>query len=190
MSDRSLETLGGRLAEQAGWLLLLLAHLAGRRVRQRVATEDLVQEVFLRAVIAAEHVPPADLGPPALRRFLTVLARRAVLDLARALRTARRDGREVRLVHADASASGVRADDLALSASGPATAAAMAEARSRTQRAFESLSPTYRRVIGLRQLQGLSAAETGRRMGRSAAAVHSLYRRALTAWSDAARADG
>jgi len=37
-------------------------------------------------------------------------------------------------------------------------------------------------VIGLRQFEGLSAAAAGRRMGRSEAAVHSLYRRALLAW--------
>jgi DNA-directed RNA polymerase specialized sigma24 family protein len=42
-------------------------------------------------------------------------------------------------------------------------------------------------VIGLRQLEGLTAAEAGLRLGRSEVAVHSLYRRALEAWERAAR---
>ena len=52
--------------------------------------------------------------------------------------------------------------------------------------AYHALAPDHRRVLGLRQFEGLSAAETGARMGRSEAAVHSLYRRALVAWEAAA----
>jgi DNA-directed RNA polymerase specialized sigma24 family protein len=43
-------------------------------------------------------------------------------------------------------------------------------------------------VIGLRQFEGLTAAQAGARMGRSEAAVHSLYRRALESWESAASA--
>ena len=43
-------------------------------------------------------------------------------------------------------------------------------------------TPDHRRVIGLRQFEGLSAAEVGQRLGRSESAVHSLYRRGLEAW--------
>lgn len=42
-----------------------------------------------------------------------------------------------------------------------------------------------RRMLGLRRFEGLSAAETAARMGRSEAAVHSLFRRALGAWEAA-----
>ena len=49
-------------------------------------------------------------------------------------------------------------------------------------RSFLALPPEHRRVLGLRQFEGLSAEEAAARMGRSAAAVHSLYRRALQAW--------
>ena len=55
------------------------------------------------------------------------------------------------------------------------------------ERAFLELDPEHRRVIGARQFEGLSAAETARRMARSETAVHSLYRRALLAWEDATR---
>jgi DNA-directed RNA polymerase specialized sigma24 family protein len=51
-------------------------------------------------------------------------------------------------------------------------------------RAFLRLTPEHRRVIGLRQLEGLPAAQAARRLGRSETAVHSLFRRALQAWSE------
>ena len=50
-----------------------------------------------------------------------------------------------------------------------------------------ALSAEHRRVLGLRQFEGLSAEQAARRMGRSATAVHSLYRRALLAWEQALR---
>ena len=55
---------------------------------------------------------------------------------------------------------------------------------------FDALPPEHRRVIGLRQFEGLSARDTARRMGRTEAAVHSLYRRALLAWNPEGLEDG
>ena len=69
---------------------------------------------------------------------------------------------------------------------GPATHLAGAEAGDRLADAFARLSAEHRRVIGLRQLEGLSAAGAAARMGRSEGAVHSLYRRALAAWEEEA----
>ena len=50
--------------------------------------------------------------------------------------------------------------------------------------AFLRLLPEHRRVLGLRQFEGLDARSTAQRMGRSETAVHSLYRRALAAWAE------
>ena len=58
----------------------------------------------------------------------------------------------------------------------------------RVTRAFESLSPAHRRVLGLRQFEGLSAREAAARTGSTEKAVHSLYRRALEAWERALEA--
>lgn len=174
---------GARLAAEEGRLRLLVVHLAGRAVRARVPAEDLVQEVFLRAVTAPGGLPPREPGEQALRRFLARLARNAVVDAARAIRAARRDGRTEPLARSDWSRAGT--SRLADRAPGPSTHAQGRELAEALASAFEGLSPEHRRVLGLRQLEGLSAAEAARRMGRSETAVHSLYRRALAAWQGA-----
>ena len=177
---------GERLTAEEPWLRLLLVHMAGRRVRRRVEIDDLVQEVYLRAVTAPGGLPDSAEGPTALRRFLARLARHTVIDIVRALRARKRDGREARLVRSDWSVTGVDAGALPAPGPGPGTRAVAAETEAALLEAFERLSPEHRRVIGLRQLEGLSAREAATRLGRSETAVHSLYRRALAAWSDAA----
>ncbi len=174
---------GERLAAQERRLRLCLAHLAGRAVRARVELDDLVQEVFLRTLASARGLPAAEAGEGALWRLLALLARQTVIDAARALRAARRDGREERLTHSDWSRAGAGRTPAA-SAPGPHTAAAGRETSRAMARAFLTLTPEHQRVLGLRQFEGLSAEDTGRRMGRSASAVHSLYRRALEAWQE------
>jgi len=175
---------GARLAAHGARLRLLLAHLAGRAVRARVDVEDLLQEVYLRAWTDRAALP-ADQA--ALGRFLARVARNVVVDVARALRTAKREGFAAPLLRSAWSRTGL---EPAAPAPGPPTAAGRAEEAALLQRAFDALSPEHQRVLRLRQLEGLSARETARRMGRSEAAVHSLYRRALDAWSEAGAVSG
>ena len=179
------ETLGERLGTQGPHLQLLLAHLAGRAILARVDVEDLVQEVFLRALSTTSEVPPTEPGEASLRRFLGRIGRNVVVDVARALRTRKRDGSVVALVRSDWSRAGVRESQVGAGAAGPSTVAVGREAERRLLEAWRGLSPDHRRVLGLRQFEGLSAAATARRMGRSEDAVHSLYRRALLAWEEA-----
>lgn len=179
---------GARLGAHERRLRLLLGHLAGRAVRARFDVDDLLQEVWVRALARPELVPPTRADDPedaALGRWLTRLARNAVVDAARAIRAAKRDGTEVALVRSDGSRSGPRASALAARTAGPPTRLGSEEELQRIQSAFEGLSPEHRRVIGLRQFEGLSARDTATRMGRSETAVHSLYRRALAAWEEA-----
>lgn len=177
---------GDRLSEQSRWLHLLLVHMTSRRVRARVEIEDLVQEVFLRSLAAPKGMPSEAEGEGALRRFLTRLARNTVFDILRAMRAQKRSGAEVPLARSDWSVAGIQPEIIAARGPGPSTQAIREEEHLGLIRAFESLASEHCRVIGLRQFEGLSAAEAGRRMGRSEAAVHSLYRRALRAWSEAA----
>lgn len=183
MVDSEADDPGRRLSSLANWLKLLIHHLASQRVRSRVETEDLVQEVFLRALAHQGGLPPRSDGEQALRRWLVRIARNCVIDVLRCLRSSKRSCTEVPLVRADWSASGMHASQIGSPLPGPATAAADQELQDRLLAGFHALSAEHRRVIGLRQFEGLSAAETGQRMGRSEAAIHSLYRRALSAWA-------
>lgn len=179
---------GDRLAAESGRLRLHLLHLAGRAVLARVEVEDLLQELFLRAVAAPGGLPPP--GPSGqeveLRRFLARLARNTVVDAVRAIRAAKRDGKEEPLRRSDWSrVAGRDASALLAAGAGPATRAQGGESAERLARAFAALPADHRRVIGLRQFEGLTAAQAAPRLGRSEAAVHSLYRRALEAWEAA-----
>ncbi len=172
------------MSSQGRRLRLLIEYLAGGAVRRRVEAEDLVQEVYLRALSTRpEDVPAEEPGDAALGRWLNTIARHVVIDAARAARAAKRDGNEERLARSTWSRFGA----LPAAGPGPATQVVLAEDEGRLIDAYRSLSPDHRRVLGLRQFEGLSAAEAGRRMGRSEVAVHSLFRRALEAWEDAAQ---
>jgi RNA polymerase sigma-70 factor (ECF subfamily) len=179
LDPSSLGDHGTRLAGCAGRLQLLCTHLAGSAVRSRVEIEDLVQEVYLRALADPSAWPTDD---SALFRYLSTIARHVVIDVVRAARAAKRDGREEALDRSTWSRAGHTPP---AATPGPRTRAAGSEASRKLAHAFLALSPEHRRVIGLRQFEGLSARETAARMGRGETAVHSLYRRALAVWESA-----
>ncbi len=175
---------GARLTRHASHLALAYRHLASAGLRARYDAEDAVQEVFVRALRDPAGWPVRgadDGGDAALRRYLHALLRHVVIDLARRVRAARRDGRPLPLARSSV-AHGPRASGLPSLGPGPATQLSAAEDEERLLAAFDALSAEHRRVIGLRRLEGLSAAEAAERMRRSESAIHSLYRRALLAW--------
>lgn len=175
---------GERLMAVEPRLRLLFTHLAGPAVRARVGIDDLVQETYLRALRTAA-LPAADAE---LYRYLLTVARHCVVDAVRVIRAQKRAGREVALVHSDWSVYGIKVSDVCAETLGPLSRVVQVEETARLHAAFESLEADHRRVIGLRQFEGLSAKEAGQRMGRSETAVHSLFRRALQAWELAGRA--
>ena len=162
---------------------LLLSFLAGRAVRSRIELDDLVQEVYLRALTARSGLPPVEENESSLWRFLIRLARNSVIDAARSIRAAKRDGNTLPLAHSAWSRIGPRASQILSTTAGPVTRLTCAETSRALRERFEALTAEHRRVIGLRQFEGLSAREAAERMGRSETAVHSLYRRALAAWA-------
>ncbi len=174
------------LAAHAPRLRLALRALAGRAVRARIELDDLLQEVFVRALAG----PPLPDDDAALGRLLVRIARHVVIDVARAARASKRSaGRAVPLVRSDWSHAGLRESQLLGASAGPATRVVAAETERRWLDAFDALDADHRRVITLRQIEGLSARDAAQRMGRTESAVHSLYRRALEAWSRELKGD-
>jgi len=179
--------IGNRLSAHDQRLRLLLCHLAGRAVRSRIEIDDLLQEVFLRAITSAESLPAPEAGEAPLWRYLARLARNTVIDAARSIRALKRSGSTIALARSDWSRAGPTASQILAQTAGPSTRLIAGETSRLLLAEFQALAPEHRRVIGLRQFEGLSARETAARMGRSETAVHSLYRRALAAWQESSR---
>lgn len=178
--------LAAELSQLSGRLELLVAHLAGAALRRRIGVEDLAQDVLVR-LLDAESA--RGLRGEELWRYARSVARSVVVDAARRLRHApRRSSSIAGAATTEGSTAPSIASARAASGPGPGTLAGGREEHARLVAAFDGLDPEHRRVIGLRRFEGLTAAEAGARMGRSEAAVHSLFRRALAAWADASGA--
>ncbi len=171
------------IAEIAGRLDLLVAHLASPALLRRVGRDDLVSDIVIRLI---ESDSARDLRADDLWRFARTVARNTIVDAARKARHMPRRMASM-LGPGDSSSTLSMLSGRAANSAGPSSIAAGREASQDLLRSFMDLPPEHRRVIGLRRFEGLSAEEAGARMGRSAAAVHSLFRRALEAWSKAGR---
>jgi RNA polymerase sigma-70 factor (ECF subfamily) len=167
-----------------GRIRLYVRGRLGRGLASRLDVDDLVQETYLRAFRDLDAFQPA--GEGSFYRWLTALARHAVVDAARALRRRKRSAPVESLDLGEWSSLGPRAREIAAKTFGPATGAALAEAQRRMEEALLTLSPAHRRVLTLRQFEGRAAREVAGLLGSTEQAVHALYRRALAAWADAA----
>ena len=150
----------------------------GQRLRQRLESQDVMQQVYLDVL---RHIGEfEDRGRDSFFAWLRQIALNRICDAdRRAFRTAKR-GAEVRAADVGGNASMTRLID-ALNATGttPSGVADQAERVRRLHDALERLSPDQRRVIELRYLEQLSVAEAAARMERSERAVRSLCVRAL-----------
>jgi RNA polymerase sigma-70 factor (ECF subfamily) len=123
--------------------------------------EDLVAEVFLRAMVALDRYQ--DRGVPFVA-FLFRVARNAAVDRSRRTRP---DMSMDELTHHPESAQNVEAQAVR-SLEQAALVAAMSK-----------LKTDYREVLLLRFVEGYGAADVGRMTGRSEGAVRTLQHRAL-----------
>ncbi len=151
----------------------------GRRLRVKLDVEDLLQEVSLEACRAIGKFRGSTEG-----EFLCWL--RKILDsiLLNQVRyyfcTQRRDLSLERRIGGDVEDSS-RWQERGLVAphTSPTQRAAKREATSRLAAAIDTLPATYREVIVLRHLDGLSFPEVARRMGRTEDSVKNMWVRAL-----------
>jgi len=133
------------------------------RVREVEEAEDVTSEVFFRALRAMPRYQPRQ---PFLA-WLYRIARNAVIDRARAERP--RVSFEDALAHPDAGEHIVDPDAAVLAT----------DRRSRLRAALGNLTEEQQEVVILRFVEGLSADEVGKIMGKRAGTVRGLQFRAL-----------
>ncbi len=150
----------------------------GERVRMRLESQDVMQQVYLDALASIDQF--VERGDDAFFRWLRRIAVNRICDAGRrAFQTAKR-GKEVRAadVPLDASIEHLF-DELAGSLTSPSGAADRADRIRLLRQALDQLGDDQHEVIRLRYLCQLSVAETAAKMDRSERAVRSLCVRAL-----------
>jgi len=135
------------------------------RVREVEEAEDVTSEVFFRALRAMPRYEPRQ---PFLA-WLYRIARNAVIDRARAARP--RVSFEDALAHPDAGDHVVDPDARILAT----------DRRARLKTALGTLTAEQQEVVILRFVEGLSAEEVGKIMGKRPGTVRGLQFRALQA---------
>ncbi len=133
------------------------------RIREVEEAEDVTSEVFFRALRAMPRYEPRQ---PFLA-WLYRIARNAIIDRARAERP--RVSFEDALAHPDAGEHIVDPDAAILAT----------DRRSRLRTALGNLTEEQQEVVILRFVEGLSAEEVGKIMGKRAGTVRGLQFRAL-----------
>jgi RNA polymerase sigma-70 factor (ECF subfamily) len=171
-------TLGRLLDSYRNYLRLMAGTQMGPALKARVDPSDLVQEALLEAHRDFAHFGGG--SEPELLAWLRRILARNLVDQARRHQAQARDYSRQESLEALMEQSG---SDLlqALAARGPSPSS---QASRREQGvlladALERLSPDYREVIVLRNLQHLPFEEVAQRMGRKPGAVRMLWARAL-----------
>jgi len=170
----------GRLLElYRGYLRLLLRLQIGRRLRSKVDDSDLIQETFLEAHRQFERFRGQSEGE-LVNWLREILATRLAAVIRHYFKTQRRDLRlEQELARAfDASSQGM-IKNLIAPKSSPSDAAVRREQSVLLADALEKLPETYREVIILVHLEGLSFPDVATKMGKTLDSVKNLWARAL-----------
>jgi RNA polymerase sigma-70 factor (ECF subfamily) len=121
-------------------------------------------------------------GTDSAYRWLVTIARNRVIDLVRMKRAMKRGGEGGRNVLQDAAFGDdsvvAMLAELAVYQRTPSRSAVAHELLGAIEAAVERLPGTYREVIRLRYLEGLSIEQTSQRTGRSPGAIKQLCHRA------------
>jgi RNA polymerase sigma-70 factor (ECF subfamily) len=166
------------LEAHAQRLLASIRGELGERLRQRLESQDVMQQVYMDALRDIDQF--VDRGQDSFFAWLRRIALNRICDADRkAFQTVKRGG-EVRVsdLAADKSLDPLF-DALAGSVSTPSRAAGRSEQARLLWKALAGLSDDQRQVIELRYLSQLNVAETAAKMDRSERAVRSLCVRAL-----------
>ena len=170
--------LGTLLVRHRRQLGLLVKLRVGRRLREKLDVDDLLQEVSLEA-----HREIGRFQGGTEREFLGWLRRVLATTVSNQVRhylgTRRRDPRRERPLAPGPGGSSAGDRNLIAPQSSPSQRASRRERAAILAEALAGLPGPYREVIVLRQIEGLGFAEVARRMGRSEDSVRNLWVRAL-----------
>lgn len=150
----------------------------GGRLRQRLESQDVMQQVYMEALKSIGKF--IDRGEGSFFAWLRQIAKNRICDVDRKAFQTQRRGGEVRVADLgkDESMLGLL-DELSGSITTPSRAADRADHIRLLAKAMADLSDDHREVIQLRYLRQLNVAQTAERMKRSERAVRSLSVRAL-----------
>jgi len=169
--------LSSLLAAHSGRLLQWVRAELGERLRQRLESQDVMQQVYvdaLRCIDQFEHR-----GPDSFFAWLRRIALNRICDVDRKVRTDKRRG-EVRTGDLAGDASALRLlENIEGSVTSPSMRANRGDQVRRLERALGELGEAQRQAIGMRYFDRLSVAETAARMGKTERAVRGLCVRAL-----------
>jgi len=150
----------------------------GERLRQRLESQDVMQQVYLDALQAIDGF--VDRGYDSFLAWLRRIAVNRICDVDRKAFQTQKRGAEVRASDLGGDASMVRLlETLAADTTSPSMAVDLRDRVRLLQRALGSLGEDQREVIRLRYLNQLNVSETAAKMDRSERAVRSLCVRAL-----------
>ncbi len=156
------------------WIERKVRARLGARLRAKEETGDIVQEALLEFL---EYGPRfLATGRGQVRALLARIAENVLRGRHDWFAARRRAMSRERPLPADGVLS---LDGSLLGTSSPSRQAADAESQAVVRLALELLHPSDREVILLREWEGLSHAEVGRRLGASEAAARMRYARAL-----------
>jgi RNA polymerase sigma-70 factor (ECF subfamily) len=167
--------------ERRNLLAYLEKHLP-QELRPTIEPIDVLQDTYFEAFRRLADFRTE--GTDSAYRWLVTIARNRVIDLVRMKRALKRGGGEG--AGRNVLQDGAFGEDsvvamlaeLAVYRRTPSRSAVLHELMAAIESAVERLPETYREVIRLRYLEGLSIEETSERMARTAGAIKQLCHRA------------
>ncbi len=151
----------------------------GAKLRQRLESQDVMQQVYLDALTNINNF--VDQGHDSFFRWLRRIAVNRIVDAdRRAFKTIKRgaEKRVADVIQNDASMMNLL-DVLPVSQCGPVTQADRADRIDLIRDALQRLAADQREALSYRYLHQLSVEETARKMNKTDRAVRSLCVRAL-----------
>lgn len=175
--DAAFQALVQQYSARLRWLIRLRLDPA---VRARVSADDVLQDVLLVVNDRIQSLVVEHEG--AFWTWLCRVVEQRLIDARRRhLQAAQRDARRERPLDARDAGTSVAplANVLADPGTSPSAGLRTVEQRQKLEQALEQLPPSYREVIVLRVLEGLSVSDTAEIMGRSNGAISVLLTKAV-----------